>query len=115
MANDSNGLTIEYHDETGKVTLALRQKIERRLERLAKGHRDIASISVAAHVISGANRHQEYEARVVVYRKPSNIASIRKAAVVSKAILEALEAVIRQVRDQRERHWTRNRNRGVMK
>ena len=92
--------TIEYHTETYEFTNGLKAKLEKRLEKLAGRHRDITGASLAVHTVSGANRHHEYK---------DNIAAIRKADTVSNAVLEALDAIERQVREQRERQRERNR------
>ncbi len=104
-------MTIEFHDETGELTERLRDKVEHRLRRLARGHRDLTGVSVAVSLESGATRHHEYRVRFVVYHKLGNVAAAREAADVSGAMLEALDAVERQVRVQRERTREKNRAR----
>ena len=106
---EATGFTIEYHTETIEFTNGLKAKLEKRLEKLAGRHRDITGASMAVHSISGANRHPEYKVRLVLYRRPDNIAAVRKADTVSNAVLEALDAIERQVREQRERQRERNR------
>lgn len=110
-SNTTTDIAVEYHTETIEFTDAVKAKVDARLRKLASGHRDISGASVAINIISGANRHQEYRARVVLYHRPSNVVAIRKDATVSNAVLEAVEAIERQVRDQRERMRERNRNR----
>ena len=108
---EATRFTIEYHTETFEFTNGLKAKLEKRLEKLAGRHRDITGASLAVHTVSGANRHHEYKVRLVLYRKPDNIAAVRKADTVSNALLDALDAVERQVREQRERQRERNRAR----
>ena len=102
---------IEYHAETEEFTETLRSKVERRLHRLAGGHRDISGASIAVSPISGANRHAEYRARIVVYHKLGNVAAVRVADTVSHPVLEAMDAVERQVREQRDRNREKSRSR----
>ena len=102
-------LSIEYHTESVDFSKGLRVKVESRLQKLAGGHRDIAGASVAVQIVNGAARHSEYKARLVLYHKPANIAAIRKADTVSNAVLESVDAVERQVRQQRERARERSR------
>ncbi len=100
---------IEYHSESSELTDALKAKVAHRLEKLAQQHRDITGASLAVHTISGANRHPEFKVRLVLYHKPDNIAAIRKGESVAKALLEALDAIERQVRDHRQRLRTQRR------
>lgn len=106
---ETTGFTVEYHDDTVELTDSLKEKVEHRLSKLARRHRDITGASLAVHTISRAHRHQEYKVRLVLYHKPDNIAAIRKADSVPNALLETLDAVERQVREQRERQRERNR------
>ncbi len=108
---EATGFTIEYHTETIEFTNDLKAKLEKRLEKLAARHRDITGASLAVHTLSGNKRHHMFKVRLVLYHKPDNIAAICKADTVSNAILEALDAVERQVREQRERQRERNRAR----
>ena len=108
---EATGFTIEYHTETYELTDSLRAKVEQRLEKLARGHRDMTGASLAVQMVSGTNRHHEYKVRLVLYHKPDNIVAIREADTVSNALLEALDAVERQVRERRERQRERARGR----
>ncbi len=101
--------TIEYHSDTYELTEDLKTKLEKRLDKLAHRHRDLTGASLAVHTISGANRRHEYKVRLVLYAKPDNIVAIRKSDTVANALLEALDAVARQVRERRERLRTRTR------
>ncbi len=111
FARTTQSISIEYYSETVDFTDAQKAKIERRLQKLSGGHRDIAGAFVAVHVVSGANRHQEYRARVVLYRRPSNVAASSTAGSISLAVQDALDAVARMTREQRERMRERSRSR----
>ena len=100
---------IEYYVEGAHLSQRQKDTIEVRLKKLAYGHRDIAGASVAVECVSGANKRAEYKVRLVVYCKPSNIAAARTQDSVRGAISEALEAVARQIREQRERMRDRHR------
>ena len=106
---EATGFTIEYHTESIEFTNGLKAKLEKRLEKLAGRHRDITGASLAVHNVSGNNRHHEFKVRLVLYHRPDNIAAVRKANTVANAVLEALDAVERQVRQQRDRLRERNR------
>ena len=100
---------IEYYDEGAQLSMKQRDGLESRLQKLASRHRDISGASVAVELISGDNRRSEYKARLVLYCKPANIAAIHESHSVVEAVTEALEAVERQVRSQRERMRERSR------
>ncbi|MFQ5570961.1 MAG: HPF/RaiA family ribosome-associated protein [Rhodothermales bacterium] len=102
---------VEYHSDTEKLTNALKAKVERRLEKLAHRHHDITGASLAVQTVSGANRKPDYKVRLVLYHRPDNIAAIRKNETVANALMEALDAVERQVREHRERLHARTRRR----
>lgn len=106
---EATGFSVEYHTETYELTNGLKGKVEQRLEKLARRHHDITGASLAVQTVSGANRRPEYKVRLVLYHKPDNIAAIRKADTVANALLEALDAVERQVRQHRERQRERTR------
>lgn len=100
---------IEYYAEGARLSDRQRTGIESRLRKLATRHRDISGASVAVELVSGDTRRAEYRARLVLYCKPANIAATHKSHSVFEAATEALEAVERQVRSQRERMRERSR------
>lgn len=100
---------IEYYAEGAHLSQRDKDAIETRIHKLARGHRDIAGASVAIECVSGTNKHAEYKARLVVYCKPANIAASRTQPSFRSAVSEALEAVERQIREQRERMRDRHR------
>lgn len=104
-----NDFVVEYHSETHELNNELKEKLEHRLDKLARRHRDITGASLAVHNISGDNRHHEFKVRLVVYHKPDNIAAIRKGDTVQNALLDAIDAIERQVREHRDRQRARNR------
>ncbi|MCY3593851.1 MAG: HPF/RaiA family ribosome-associated protein [Rhodothermaceae bacterium] len=106
---NSPKFAIEFYAEGAHLSQRDRDAIETRIHKLARGHRDIAGASVAIECVSGANKHAEYKARLVVYCKPANIAASRTQSSVRLAVSEALEAVGRQIREQRERMRDRHR------
>lgn len=100
---------IEYYTESASLTEREKKIIESRVHKLARGHRDISGASVALECVSGANKRAEYKARLVIYCKPANVAASRTHDSVYSAVTDALDAVERQIRDQRERMRDRHR------
>ena len=102
--------SIEYYVEDGRLGKRERDAIDSRIYRLAHGYRNISGASVALECVSGSNKRAEYKIRVVVYCKPTNIAASRTQDSDRLAVSEALEAIERQVREQRERMRDRHRS-----
>lgn len=108
-ADSSPKFSIEYYAESVHLSQRDKDSIEARIHKLARGHRDISGASVAVERISGTKKHAEYKARLVVYCRPANIAASRTHVLVRSAVSEALEAIERQIREQRERMRDRHR------
>ncbi|MCY4158757.1 MAG: HPF/RaiA family ribosome-associated protein [Bacteroidetes bacterium] len=101
--------SIEYYAENAHLRQRDKDTIEARIHKLTRGHRDISGASVAIECVSGANKRAEYKARLVVYCRPANIAASCTHDSVQIAVSEALEAIERQIREQRERTRARHR------
>ena len=102
-------LAIEYRTEDATLTDDMKAKVVRRLQRLAGGYRDISGAAVAIENVRGTKRNASYRCRLVVYVKPTNIAAVHKASSETVALLEALDAAERQIREQRARMRERQR------
>ncbi len=112
-AAPSTDVAIEYALDDATLTRGMRAKVTDRIQRLAGGHRDILGAAVALENMRGTKRNAEYRCRLVLYFKPANIVAVHKAATEKAALLEALDAIERQVRQQRERMWERTRAKRV--
>jgi ribosomal subunit interface protein len=105
-----NTFEIEYHSSVEGFTDELKDKVAKRLQKLVQGKRDITGASVALEQLDGSTTPHAFRARVVIYQRPKNIAAIEKGETMTAALREALDAVERQVREQRERlreRWKR--------
>jgi len=101
--------TIEFQTATPELTEDLRVEAEDRLRDLAIDHNDLTGAAIAVTEPSQGDSYI-YKARVVVYKRPKNLASIEKDDTVEGALKSALAAMERQVRDEREkrdRPWKR--------
>ena len=101
--------SIEYYTENARLSVRQRNVVETRLQKLASGHRDVTGASVAVERVGGDVRYAKYKARLVIYCKPSNVVAVHKSDSISDAMAEALEAVERQIRSQRDRVRERHR------
>lgn len=101
--------TFEFQTEIPDPNDELRQQAENRLRKLTKGHSDLTGALVSVEeVTEGATPHG-YDATVVVYKRPSNLAATEKSDSPDGALKGALSAVERQVRESRDK--LRNRSR----
>jgi ribosome-associated translation inhibitor RaiA len=102
---DSYGAEFEFEflSEIEQRDEELRAEAEIRLRDLAEGHTDLVGASVALEELSGETTPHAYQARVVVYKRPENIVAVEKQESAIAAIRRALDAVERQVREERER------------
>ena len=103
---NSRGLTNEVED-------TLFVEADKRLRSLAKGHTDVVGAAVTLKEPAHEVGPPIFEATVVTYVRPSNIAATEKADNPMTALKGALNAVERQVREKRKRlkeHWERPGN-----
>ena len=101
--------TIEFQTGTSDLTEDLRTEAEDRLRALASDHNDLTGAAVAVTEPSQGDSYI-YEARVVVYKRPKNLAAVEKDDTVEGALKGALAAMERQVREEREKRgepWKR--------
>lgn len=94
---------FEFYTEVPDADDALRLETDRRLRTLTEGHTDITGASVALEELTGETTPNRFQARVVVYMRPDNIASVEKAETAEGALKGALSAVERQVRQARDK------------
>lgn len=100
---DTTTLPIEYHSDTPAFTDALKARLEKHLRKLMRGNRDITSASVGVQTDSGDTRPRAYRIRIVLYKKPANIAVVEQGETVAGTLTEAVETLKRLVREQRDR------------
>lgn len=95
--------SIEFRDEHSLVPENLKNKAENRLRSLAEGHTDITGANVAVDVIGQGEVLFRFEARIVASVRPHAVAATQKADKPEAALTGALDALERQVREQREK------------
>jgi ribosome-associated translation inhibitor RaiA len=81
----------------------LREEAKERLRQLRHGHTDITGASVAIEDLGHAARTHRYQARIVAYVRPDNMAAVEKGDSAQAALKGALDALERQVRESRDR------------
>jgi ribosome-associated translation inhibitor RaiA len=100
---ESAEFDFEYYSELDRPDSELREEAEFRLRELASGHSDMIGAAVAIEMLAGGGTTYLYQARVVAYIRPDNIAAVAKAETTTAALSEALKAVERQVRERRNK------------
>lgn len=101
--------SFEYHSEIPDPDEALRAEAEGQLLALTEGHDDLIGASLTMEELTGETTPHRYQATVVVYKRPDNVAATEKAGTPEGALKGALSAVERQVRELRDRlreTWT---------
>jgi ribosome-associated translation inhibitor RaiA len=105
----STDFGFEFYSEIPDADEAFRAEAERRLLALTEGHDDLVGASVTMEELTGETTPHRYEATVIVFKRPDNVAATEKAETPEGALKGALSAVERQVRDLRDRMretWT---------
>ncbi len=98
----ANASPIELHEDGIELAPAVKRRIERRVSSWMKGHTDITGVSVAVKPLDASRTKHAFQARVVLYHRPKNIAAIAKGDQVATTVQSALEAAERQLRETRD-------------
>lgn len=99
---EANLPTVEFHFDDVHLPRNVHDRIERRVTKWLKGHTDITGASIAIREMSGGSTAHEYRARVVLYHRPENIAATVSRPQAGEAVLAALDAAGRQLRETRD-------------
>jgi ribosome-associated translation inhibitor RaiA len=92
-----------FFNETDQPDDPLREEARAQLMALAGDHDDIIGASIALEELSSSITPHRYQARVVAFVRPENIAATEKAEDIETALNGALDAIARQVREKRAR------------
>ncbi|MDX1520792.1 MAG: HPF/RaiA family ribosome-associated protein [Anaerolineae bacterium] len=92
---------FEFNKEVSRLSNEQIGEVEQRLRTLAEDHTDMVGAAVAVEELTHDKTPHLFQARVVVYIRPENIAAEEKADSADMALTGALEAVERQVRQRR--------------
>jgi ribosome-associated translation inhibitor RaiA len=102
---DELDFTIEFtSDITNKaMEIKLFEEVDGRLRALAKGHTDLIGAAVTVRQAAHGETPHLFEATVVTYIRPENVAATEKADNEMAALKGALNAVERQIREERRK------------
>ncbi len=99
--------TFEFLNKVETLGDALEERMrtvaEERLQKLQKGHHDLIGAAVSLDEPAHATSDFIYEARVVAYARPENVAASAKESDPMGALKEAISAVERQIRERRDK------------
>jgi hypothetical protein len=94
---------FEFMNETDLPDGELYELAFDQITEAAEGHSDITGASIHLEELSTDETPHAFQARVVLYVRPSNISATEVEASGEAALQEALDEAIRQVRDKRDK------------
>ncbi len=100
---DRTDFDFHFYSDIPNADDRLEREAERRLRNLLKGHNDMIGASVAVERFVNKTTPFVYRARAVVFVRPDNLSAEEKADTPEGALQGALDGVIRQVRERRDR------------
>ena len=106
----TQGCNFEFHTEISQDDAELWEEANEQLRSLINDHTDIINASVSIEELTGSETPHRFEARVVIYMRPENIVAVDKNSHAMLALQNALDAVERQVREERAKRreqWKR--------
>lgn len=99
-----SNFAIEFQTDITENDFDYYVMIEDRLTKVAKGHSDITGAAATLEQPSeGSATPHNFEASVVVYVRPNNVNATEKRENPQLAMKAALDAVERQIRQQRDK------------
>lgn len=94
---------FEFFNETNLPDAEYYDTAYAQITEVAEGHNDITGASVSLEELSAEETPHAYQARVVLYVRPSNIVATEKMSSALDALQNALDAAVKQVREKREK------------
>lgn len=97
---------VQFNIEIPNIGDEFTGEAERRLRDLTEGHSDIIGASVALENIVKVQTPHRYKVRILLYKRPKNIAVTKKDSEPMTALANALDTVEREVYETREKLGT---------
>jgi len=94
---------FEFYNETDLPDAEFYKLAYDEITDVAKGHSDIVGASVSLEELSAEETPHAYQARVVLYVRPSHISATEVMPAALDALQNALDAAVAQVREKREK------------
>ena len=99
----SSDFYIDYNIEVSDVSEAFQRETEQRLRELAESHSDMVGAAVALEKSADTQTYDVYRVRIVVYKRPQDIAVTKEDSDPMVTLRDALDALEGQVRTSREK------------
>jgi len=100
---DTTDFDVEFNVEVPSLNPELQDEVVARLLELREGHTDMIGAAVGVEKVADATTPYGYKGRIVVYMRSKNIAAVEKGDTAEAALMEAMDAVERQVHKRREK------------
>ena len=99
----SSDFYVDYNIEVSEVNDNFKRETELRLGDLAADHSDMIGAAVAVEKVADTQTYDVYRVRIVVYKRPQDIAVAKQDADPMVALRDALDVLEEQVRSSREK------------
>ena len=99
----SSDFYIDYNIEVSDVGDEFQRETEQQLRELASSHSDIIGAAVALEKTADTQTYDVYRVRIIVYKRPQDIAVAKQGTDPMATLREALDALEEQVRAAREK------------
>lgn len=94
---------FEFYNETDLPDAEFYNIAFDKTMKAAKGHDDIVGASISLEELSSDESPHAYQARVVLYVRPTHISSTETLPSATDALQKALENAVKQVREKRNK------------
>ena len=94
---------IDFNIEVSNMGEEFNREAERQLRELASSHSDLVGAAVSLERIVKSETSHLYQVRIVVYKRPQDIAVIKQDSDPMATLRDALDALEEKVRDSREK------------
>ena len=99
----SSDFYIDYNVEVSDAGDQFKRETEQRLRELASTHSDMIGAAAALEKVADTQTYDVYRVRIVVYKRPQDIAVSKQDADPMVALRDTLDTLEEQVRESREK------------
>lgn len=99
----SSDFYVDYNIEVSDVPDAFKRETEQSLRELAADHSDMIGAAVAVEKTVDTQSYDVYRVRIVVYKRPNNIAVAKENSDPMMALRDVLDTLEEQIRESREK------------
>ena len=107
----SSDFYVDYNLEVSDVGDEFKRETEQRLQELAASHSDMIGAAVALEKTADTQTYDVYRVRIVVYKRPQDIAVAKEDSDPMVTLRNALDTLEEQVRASREKLSQRDTHR----